>query len=50
MADAYLALWWVPAGHTPTVDEAKHRLARLREHGDTPEAFGFRRIFPAPGC
>lgn len=48
MADAYLALWWVPAGRSPTMDEAKQRLAHLREHGDTPEAFGFRKIFPAP--
>src|SRR5215475_9227744 len=25
----FLALWWVPAGHRPSVDEAKKRLAHL---------------------
>ena len=24
---AYMALWWVPAGHRPTIEEAKERLA-----------------------
>ena len=43
-----LVLWWVPAGHTPTVDEAKTRLDHLRAHGPTPQAFTFRHAFPAP--
>ena len=38
---AYLALWWVPADHRPSVDEAKKRLAHLAEHGPTPFAFNF---------
>jgi Domain of unknown function (DUF3291) len=38
---AYVALWWVPAGHIPSVDEAKERLAHLAEHGPTPFAFTF---------
>jgi hypothetical protein len=42
----YLALWWVPKGHTPSVDEAKKRLAHLAEHGPTPYAFTFRAVFP----
>jgi uncharacterized protein DUF3291 len=42
----YLALWWVPAGHRPSVDEAKKRLAHLVEHGPTPFAFTFKRSFP----
>jgi hypothetical protein len=25
LVEAYLALWWVPAGHRPTVTEAKDR-------------------------
>src|SRR4051794_10137948 len=45
----YLALWWVPAGHLPTVQEAKERLAHLREHGPTPHAFTFKARFDAPG-
>ena len=46
--DAHLALWWVPAGHIPTPQEAKERLEHLRRHGPTPEAFTFKQAFPAP--
>ncbi len=41
----YLALWWVPAGHIPTIPEARDRMAYLEAHGDTPFAFTFRRVF-----
>lgn len=41
-------LWWVPAGHLPTVDEAMKRLDQLRAHGPTAEAFTFARRFEAP--
>ena len=41
-----VALWWVPAGHVPTMDEAKQRLASLDEHGPTPFAFTFKTLFP----
>jgi hypothetical protein len=44
----YSALWWVPQGHIPTVEEAKERLEHLREHGDTLFAFSLKRAFPAP--
>jgi hypothetical protein len=44
----YMALWWVPAGHVPSVEEAKDRLAHLREHGPTPQAFTFREPFGPP--
>ena len=40
------ALWWVPAGHVPSIDEAKKRLSHLQEHGPTPFAFSFRAPFP----
>ena len=43
---AYLALWWVPASHRPSVDEAKKRLAHLSEYGPTPFAFTFKVAFP----
>lgn len=46
--EAYLVLWWVPAGHIPTVDEAEARLDYLRAHGPTPHAFTFKRRFPPP--
>ena len=41
----YVALWWVPAGHRPSVDEAKKRLAHLEEKGATPFAFTFKETF-----
>lgn len=45
-AGVYVALWWVPAGHRPSVDEAKKRLAHLEAHGPSPFAFSFRNVFP----
>jgi hypothetical protein len=44
----FMALWWVPAAHRPTVAEAEKRLEHLRAHGPTPFAFTFRERFPAP--
>lgn len=44
----YLALWWIPAGHIPSVEEAKNRLEHLRAHGETPQAFSFRTSFAPP--
>lgn len=41
-------LWWVPAGHRPSVVEAAERLAYLREHGATAQAFTFRQPFSTP--
>jgi hypothetical protein len=35
----YMALWWIPEGHTPTFEEAQERLQSLDEHGETPFAF-----------
>jgi hypothetical protein len=44
---AYTALWWVPRGHIPGIDEAKKRLAHLDAHGPSPFAFTFGQPFPA---
>jgi hypothetical protein len=44
----YMALWWVPAGHTPTVAEAMDKLALLERLGATPDAFTFKQPFPPP--
>jgi hypothetical protein len=41
-----LVLWWVPAGHRPTVEEARQRLERLAADGPTPEAFTLRNPLP----
>jgi Domain of unknown function (DUF3291) len=43
-----LALWWIPVGHLPTVEEAKERLTHLQHHGSTPVAFSFNKPFPSP--
>ena len=43
--DLVLALWWVPAGHIPSLAEARERLDHLAAHGPTPFAFTFRRRF-----
>jgi uncharacterized protein DUF3291 len=42
LTDVYAALWWVPAGHIPSVDEAKQRLEHLRTHGPSQFAFTFK--------
>jgi len=44
---AFVALWWVPAGHRPSVDEAKKRLDHLQRNGPTAFAFTFQTPFPA---
>ncbi|MGW0768828.1 DUF3291 domain-containing protein [Streptomyces sp. NPDC002676] len=49
LEEAVTALWWVPAGHRPTVAEAEERLLHLRAHGPTPYAFTLRTSFP-PGA
>ena len=41
----YAALWWVPVGHIPSIDEAKKRLAYLEAHGPTQFAFTFTQVF-----
>jgi hypothetical protein len=44
----YVALWWVPSGHIPTVEEAEERLAYLSANDETPYAFSFKKPFPVP--
>ena len=41
-------LWWVPAGHVPTVAEAVARLELLRSKGPSPDAFHFGEVYSAP--
>jgi len=38
-------LWWIPAGHQPTLREAVERLELLRAEGPTQRAFTFRQRF-----
>jgi hypothetical protein len=46
--EPWAVLWWVPAGHEPTVEEGEERLAHLAKHGPTAEAFTFKQRFPPP--
>lgn len=48
LKDAHMVLWWVPAGHIPSIEEAEERLAFLRTHGPTSIAFTFKRPFAPP--
>ena len=36
-----LALWWVPVGHTPSIEEGLAMIARLKAEGPGPEVFTF---------
>ena len=41
MATPHFAMWWIEAGHVPTLEEAAERLDRLSCEGPGPEAFGW---------
>ncbi|HEV2569741.1 DUF3291 domain-containing protein [Sphingomonas sp.] len=45
---AYQALWWIPAGTIPTIDEGLSRLWRLDRFGPSRDAFTFKTRFPSP--
>jgi len=45
----HLVLWWVKAGHVPTLDEAKQKLEILVKQGPSGDAFTFRRPYPPEG-
>ncbi|MBA3498341.1 MAG: DUF3291 domain-containing protein [Gemmatimonadota bacterium] len=45
----YVAMWYVPEGHRPTVAEAVARLAHLEQHGSTAHAFSFTEPFTPDG-
>jgi hypothetical protein len=47
--EMFQVLWWVQAGHRPSVAEAMARLELLRIQGPTPDAFTFKQRYPAPG-
>ena len=43
---ASLALWWIEAGHLPSVEEAKERFDILWSDGPNAEVFTFKDRFP----
>jgi hypothetical protein len=44
----HYCLWWVPAGHIPSVAEGRERLEHYQLHGATPYSFWFSKTFPVP--
>ena len=47
---AFIALWWIPAGHLPSIDEGMTRIRLIERQGPSAEAFLFRHPFPPPGA
>jgi len=44
----HMVMWWIPAGHIPTIQEAVARLEFRRAWGDGPMAFSFTKPYPQP--
>jgi Domain of unknown function (DUF3291) len=44
MDTPHFVMWWVPAGHQPTISEAKARLEYLTTHGPSEHAFGWESV------
>ncbi|MBT55903.1 MAG: hypothetical protein CMF72_21210 [Mameliella sp.] len=47
MGDQHFVMWWVPAGHRPTLQEGLARLDLLRRNGDSDDAFGWTHLAEA---
>lgn len=45
MGEAHMAMWYVQPGAFPTAQQAAQKITYLREHGETPQAFTFRRRY-----
>ena len=48
MDKPHYCLWWIPAGHVPTVAEGRERLEHYQMHGPTQHSFWFSKLFPEP--
>lgn len=48
LEEPFAVLWWIPAGHIPSVEEAEERLMHLTKHGPTRHAFTFKQRFAPP--
>ena len=44
MGERHFVMWYIPAGHVPTLEEALARLDDLRENGPSERAFGWDQI------
>ena len=45
---AHTAMWWIPAGKFPTLQEAVDQLDYLQKNGASEKVFDFRNKLPAP--
>lgn len=45
ITNAHQALWWIPAGHIPTVEQGREKLEILQRQGPSREAFTFAKPF-----
>jgi hypothetical protein len=45
---AHTAMWWIPAGQIPTLEEAVEKLDYLQQNGPSQLVFDLRNKFPAP--
>jgi hypothetical protein len=43
----HMCLWYTSPDYLPTVHDAQERLDHLRNHGDTPFSFSFKKRFTA---
>ncbi len=48
MNSKQLALWWIPEGSIPTIDEGKRKLQYLQNHGPSASVFTFAKPYPHP--
>jgi len=48
MDKPHYCLWWVPAGHIPSVAEGRERVEHYQRRGSTQYSFWFSQYFPAP--
>ncbi|WP_276374168.1 DUF3291 domain-containing protein [Chryseolinea sp. H1M3-3] len=44
----FTALWYIPAGKIPSIEDAVERLQSLQDNGPTPFSFDFKTRFPEP--
>ena len=41
LTEKHFVMWWIPANHRPSLQDALDRLDHLRVHGDSAHAFGW---------
>ena len=49
MGEAYLVMWWIKAGHIPSLLEAAEKLRHIQQKGPSPQAFNLHQTYPPKG-